>query len=539
MTDKIGIGTQLNKWLSKGTVMGPLCDSIISTKNVTINRLFGVPKPNGDTRPILDLSDKTDTGFSVNDCLFERVCTVEYAQTREVVEIVQALGKNAWLWAKDLEDGYYNVSIFESDIYNLGFSFENEKYVFMRLPMGLSSSPHIFTEFMHFPLWAIKNDKPELYYINIPSNNFNPNNFRNDSDIKYDPYTDTYRIAVIFYYLDDILGGHIDEKEAKEQYKHSEEILIKLNLKTKTVKGKPPKQIQKWLGKMYDTINQWIKLPTEKVEKYIKSMRELINKKTVTQRELLSHIGRTRHMGSIYRPLSAFARNLEVWAYSVVGLYTHINIKNALREDLKLCVWAMLEANKYGVSFEFFLKPMDNPDITLYTDASLLIGIGGISDKGHWFKNMWTDITLHNMEYRDIIWKELCAVFVFVHALRHHLKQKVVHIYTDNEPVKFMLISMRSKLYRPDLQILINKICKYSIKYQFHLWIEHIPGKNNIIPDALSRNFVNPFKSDNHTIYNKQINTTDSLQYASNLCKDIKINEKHLKFEDDDFYCLI
>ena len=68
--------------------------------------LFGVLKPDGTTKPILNLSDKAGLGDSINKLLDPELCSVEYAQTKQVVETVRALGKAAWLWAKNLKDGY-------------------------------------------------------------------------------------------------------------------------------------------------------------------------------------------------------------------------------------------------------------------------------------------------------------------------------------------------------------------------------------------------------------------------------------------------
>ena len=203
--DLIGIGTQVLKWLRTGVVMGPIPTQFALKNNLTLNMLFGVPKPDGSTRPILNLSDKKGLKNSVNELLSSELCTVSYAQFKEVVEIVKALGKDAWLWAKDLKDGYYNVSVSESDIYNLGFIFNGKIYVFQRLPMGLSSSPNIFTEFMHFPLWAIKNSKKNIFFTKVPRSSIDLNNFRKESDITVLD-NDMVRIAMIFHYLDDILG---------------------------------------------------------------------------------------------------------------------------------------------------------------------------------------------------------------------------------------------------------------------------------------------------------------------------------------------
>ena len=490
--------------------------------------LFGVPKPDGTTRPILNLSDKKNIGISINQMLDPSLCTVEYAQTKQVVETVRALGKNAWLWAKDLKDGYYNVPIHKSDVFKLGFIFEGKIYVFQRLPMGLSSSPKIFTDFMKFPIWAIKADKPDLYYIMVDPSLINTDNFISDADI-YKTHSSA-TLAIIFYYLDDILGGHPSESKAWDQFNHSEQILRKLSLRTKNAKAKPPAQVQQWLGKIYDTRKQWLSLPKEKVDKYISDLNKLLNKTSVTQRELLTHIGRTRHMASIYRPLAAFARNLESWAYTVKLLSHHIRITRPLKNDINLCIWAMRQASKVGISFDQFLKPMHIPDIIIYTDASLKVGAGGFSSKGHWFQTNWKNLNLHHPNNRDIVWKELVAIFAFIKTLRSSLRHKVLHIFTDNEACKFMLINMRSKLSRPDLQLIINEICKICIEFNIITWIEHIPGKQNIIPDALSRNKPIPHHLRHYC--KKEIHASMALQSAADLCKNIIINNKLLQLND-------
>ena len=489
--------------------------------------LFGVPKPDGSTRPILNLSDKTKFNYSINNLIDPNLCTVEYAQTKQVVETVRALGKNAWLWAKDLKDGYYNVSVNKKDVHKLGFMFDGKIYIFQRLPMGLSSSPNIFTEFMHFPIWAIKQDRPDLYYKEVDASLINLNNFIDESDV-YKTGSSAI-LAILFYYLDDILGGHPIEEKAWEQFSHSEKVLKLLSLQTKSAKAKPPAQIQQWLGKIYNTRKQWISLPSQKIQKYISELKSALTKQSITQQQLLSHIGRIRHMASIYRPLAAFARNLEVWAYSVKQLSHHIRMTRPLKNDLMLAIWGIKRAAEYGISFNQFLKPMDIPDIVFYTDAALKIGLGGYSNQGHWFKNNWNDINLHHADNRDIVWKELVAIFSFIHSLRHSLTKKVVHVYTDNEACKYMLINMRAKLTRPDLQIIINEICKICIQYEIIPWVEHIPGKQNVIPDALSRNKPIP-----NTLAHKctnNISATSSVQLAADLCRNIVLNRKHLIYD--------
>ena len=89
---------------------------------------------------------------------------------------------------------------------------------------------------------------------------------------------------------------------------------------------------------------------------------------------------------------------------------------------------------------------------------------------------------------------------------------------------------MRSKLTRPDLQSIINQICKIFIEFAITPWVEHIPGKLNIIPDSLSRNKQIPSNL-RHKCTN-QIDVHNAIQIASDLCKDIVINNKFLDMSD-------
>ena len=105
------------------------------------------------------------------------------------------------------------------------------------------------------------------------------------------------------------------------------------------------------------------------------------------------------HMASIYRPLPAFARNLEVWSYSVKQSSHHIRMTASLKKDLKLAIWGIKRAAKCGIPFDQFLKPMDISEMTLFTNAAPNIGLRGCSYQGHWFKNNWNHIQLHQKKY--------------------------------------------------------------------------------------------------------------------------------------------
>ena len=291
-------------------------------------------------------------------------------------------------------------------------------------------------------------------------------------------------------------------------------------------------------ARLCDTVKQWVKLTEDKFKKYVSDIRAFLQKSHATQREFLKHIGRARHMGTIYKALNAFARGLERWAYSKRNLKLDdlIHISEAVTRDFEFTIWAMKLAHEEGAPFTSFLKPMsrkNKSDVTILTDASLTIGVGGIASTGDYFQNKWTDINLSNPKSRDIQWRELCGVFMAIDVLQNKLERKWIHVFTDNEAVMWMLIKMRARLSRPDLQILINKICKILLKRHIELWIDHIPGEKNVCADALSRYFDDPLESAPFTVTN-EICALESLKEASTLAAQTSVSMEVLVFKDDD-----
>ena len=84
---------------------------------------------------------------------------------------------------------------------------------------------------MHFPIYAMKQDRPDLYYKEVDESLTNLNDFIKDADVN--KRNSTGMLAILFHHLDDELEGHTVEDKAWEQFPHSEKILKLLSLQTK------------------------------------------------------------------------------------------------------------------------------------------------------------------------------------------------------------------------------------------------------------------------------------------------------------------
>lgn len=524
---------ELIKWHTRGYVFGPVTANWVRLNKGVVHHFFDVPKGE-KVRPILNLSDTHSIGYSLNDKVKAANYSVEYIQQLEIIEMLQALGKGAYLWAKDLEWGYNNLPIWHKHVPKLCLSFDGRLYCYQVLPMGLSSACMLFTEFMHFPLWAIKNQDKKLFYITVPEDSVILDHFGSTADVKH--HDGKVTLAVVTHYLDDILGGHRTLEGARRQCTIVDKILKFLGLAAQESKNKPPATTQEWLGKEYNTITQTVRLTDAKQKKYVSGIQKLLRKTHATRRVLLSHIGRVRFAGSIYRPLNAFARGMERWAFTVKKEDDFVHISPGVKRDFNLAVWGINHANKRGAKFNTFRHSFNKPlriDATILTDASVTVGVGGICSLGQHYQHKWTEVTNFQHSKRDILWKELCGVYMALHCWKEQLRGKWVHVYTDNDPVKWMLIKMRARLYRHDLQVLINDICQILLSNEIEMWIDHIPGKQNIAADALSRYFANPLQ---HAPFKCATRTdaTHSLLRASLLTARTNVDYKHLSFHDDD-----
>jgi hypothetical protein len=121
------------------------------------------------------------------------------------------------------------------------------------------------------------------------------------------------------------------------------------------------------------------------------------------------------------------------------------------------------------------------PDITksfdIYCDASGT-GFRCIIMQGGWLISYSSRQMRHHEEHYPTHDLELVVVVMALRTWRHYLLGNMVHIYTDNESLKYIFtqldLNMRQRRW-------LELIKDYELEVHYH------PGKANIIVDALSR----------------------------------------------------
>ncbi len=100
------------------------------------NRLFLVPKPNGEFRPILNVKR------------FNKYVKKEKFKMETVADAILLMEQNDSLITIDLTDAYLAIPIAKSMFRFCVFKIGCQHYQFTRLCFGLSFAPYVFTKFL-------------------------------------------------------------------------------------------------------------------------------------------------------------------------------------------------------------------------------------------------------------------------------------------------------------------------------------------------------------------------------------------------------
>ena len=122
----------------------------------------------------------------------------------------------------------------------------------------------------------------------------------------------------------------------------------------------------------------------------------------------------------------------------------------------------------------------ENPDLEVTSDASGNWGCGAFSS-GEWFQLQWDS----SMTTVHITIKELIPIAIAAMLWGNKWARKTVRAFCDNMAIVHVLHSRQSK--DQDIMHLLQCLSLVECCFDFILVSKHLPGKLNILADALSR----------------------------------------------------
>jgi hypothetical protein len=158
-----------------------------------------------------------------------------------------------------------------------------------------------------------------------------------------------------------------------------------------------------------------------------------------------------------------------------------IRITNEIREDLKM--WMEFLSNFNGLTSFPSLSWQDSDTLEFYTDSSGSRGCGVI------FGNQWSSLAWpshwHANMCKDITFLELVPIVLGIHIWAEQLKSQKLLLHIDNLALVHVINKKTSK--SKNVMVLLRSLVLHTLHFNIQVRATHVPGKCNLIADAISR----------------------------------------------------
>ena len=445
------IDTKIKKEIVSGRVKGPF--PIKPFEKIQISPIGCVPKKSpGDFRIIHHLS--YPKGSSINDFICDELSTTRYASLDDAAKLLLDLGPNSLMAKTDIESAFRLIPIHPFDHELLGFKWRDMFYYDTCLPFGASSSCAIFERFSSSLEW-IAHTK-----LNIP---------------------------YMTHILDDFLIlGSANSDKCLNDLNNFLHCCAKIGVPINKDKTELPTTCIVFMGIELDSATMEARLPLEKLVK----ARTLLNKykksRKITLKELQSLLGYLNFCCSVVRPGRCFLRRLIDLSCKVKRSYHLITLGVDGRRDLQ--AWSTFIDNFNGKSLLLNKKFASAQSLHLHTDAAGSLGYGAIFGSC-WFYGSWPN----KYASFNITFKELFPIVLALGIWGFKLANKCITIHSDNEAVVYILNKQTSK--DKAIMTLVRRFVILCMNHNILIRSEHIPGKQNVLPDLLSRFQIKQFNA--------------------------------------------
>ena len=162
-----------------------------------------------------------------------------------------------------------------------------------------------------------------------------------------------------------------------------------------------------------------------------------------------------------------------------------MRLNREIRSDIEW--WAQFIEPWNGVSVLWKSREA-SPDVEVWSDASGSWGCGAFTNS-RWLQHAWPP----EMPVSAIAHKELIPIVMASFIWGQQWQGNFVLFHCDNAAV----VAVMNKLYCRDLRLMHMIRCLIFIAAKCNFWFAatHIPGANNTLADAISRNKANLFLS--------------------------------------------
>ena len=428
------------KECAKGRLLGPFKRKSFPLVHCSP---FGViPKKGQDSwRMIVDLS--APKGGSINDGIDESLASLSYIAVEMAADKVLQLGRHTLMAKTDVKSAFRIIPVHTDDWHLLGLEWKGSLYIDTVLPFGLRSAPKLF---------SVVADALQFIAHSYGG------------------------IEFIAHYLDDFLIlGRPGSDECVRALSSFEDLCGQLGVPLASEKTAGPTTVMEFLGIVLDSEELTMSLPSRKLMALKSELQGWLGRKGATKRELQSLAGSLQHAAKVVRPGRCFTYQVHKHAALRDKPYHRIRLN---RSDVQW--WFTFIEQWNGVSL-LWNQQRASPDVLVVSDPSGSWGCAALSENA-WLQHSW----LTAMKGFSIAHQELIPIIFAAIVWGYRWSQKTVQFICDNQAV----VTVLNKTYCQDgkLMHLLRCLVFLAAKYQFWFTAAHIPGRVNILADALSRN---------------------------------------------------
>ena len=417
---------ELEKLGDKGVI-----EPAIPQEGQFISNVFLRPKPNGEFRLILDLTE------------LNKWVAYEHFKMASLQTAIEMLRPECWMGSVDLKDAYYSVLVRQDQRKYLRFIWGGQLFQFVGLPNGLACAPRIFTKLLT-PVYA------------------------------------TLREGGVetFPYIDDSFVIADDREICRQGLMELATLLDSLGLVVHEGKSVlEPTQSLVFLGFRIDSIHMEISLPQEKRERFCRAAGDLLYRRKPSIREVAGLVGL----------MVAYAPAVEYGGAHIKWL--EIDKNEALARTKGNFDASMYYSDRAETDIRWWLESLgsarkvrlDPPEVEICTDASLEgwgAHRGETTAGGRWLEEEKAHINV----------LELKAILLGLKSLNNE-GDSHIRVLTDNTTALAYVKNMGG-VKSVACNEVAGEIWDWCEQRGLWLTIAHIPGVFNTVADYMSRNFA-------------------------------------------------
>ena len=385
---------------------------------------------------------------AVNSNIPESAKRVKYSTVHDAIKSIMKFPKGAFTAKTDISDAYRIIPLHPDEYPKLGIYFEGQYYFDKNLPQGCGSSAKIFETFVT-ALQAI--------------------------------FQHYYPQAEVTHLLDDFFFAARNRAQCQFYLDAFLKLCSDIGVPLAPEKTTSPATDTVFLGILLDTMAWLAKLPQDKVLEYVTDVQQVLGKKKVTRKVLESVAGKLSFAAAVV-PARPFLRRIFNLIYTVDKPYHNIRITKEVQRDLE--IWLEFLQGYNGVTYFRSLQIIPSTAINLSSDACKR-GLGAC------YGSKWIQCA-YPIEWQDlhISTLEFYPLFVLISMFGHLMTNSNVLFLCDNEAVVEIVQKQSTK--DPNNMRIMRALILMIIKFNISLSAKHVPGKNNVLCDRISRFQVTP-----------------------------------------------